>query len=75
MKFESNVGSADRLLRGAAGVVLLVVSALGGMELGWAVVVFAFAALLLGTAVLGFCPGYLALGLHTTGRAQPPKAA
>jgi hypothetical protein len=56
----TNVGGIDRMLRIAAGVVLLALGAFG--PLGW----WGLIGLVpLGTALLGSCPLYTLLGLNT----------
>ncbi len=66
-----NEGTLDRALRGIAGLVLLGLALLSGaavLEAVWAfwgaVVV---GAVLLATAVTGFCPAYRLLGLDSCG--------
>jgi len=73
MKAWQNLGTLDRGLRAAAGVVLALLGAFGGFALPWAAVLFVFAALLLGTSAVGFCPAYLPFGLRTF--PHTPKAA
>lgn len=68
----ANVGSLDRVLRLAAGAVLLVAplalpdafAALGA----WRFVVFAAGGALVGTGIARFCPAYLPFGLNTCRR-------
>jgi hypothetical protein len=56
----TNVGGTDRMLRIAAGVVLLALGAFG--PLGW----WGLIGLVpLGTALMGSCPAYSLLGLNT----------
>jgi len=60
MKFTANVGSADRIIRAIAGIVLLALTLTGSIGLwGWIGVVP------LVTAFLKFCPAYAFLGLRT----------
>jgi hypothetical protein len=60
-----NEAGWDRVLRVAAGVVLLYVgwSALSGSTLGIALGIVAFLPLL--TGILGWCPAYSLVGIHT----------
>jgi hypothetical protein len=56
----TNVGGTDRMLRIAAGAVLLALGAFG--PLGW----WGLIGLVpLGTALMGSCPAYSLLGLNT----------
>ncbi len=61
-----NMGSADRKLRAfIVAPVLIVVGLLVGPA-GWlAIVLYALAAVMLGTAAVGSCPLYLPFGLRT----------
>ncbi len=67
-----NVGGIDRVLRVAAGAILLpagIVLAAGGHPPGWTLAIVG--ALLLASGALGFCPPYVLLGIST---ARPPCA-
>ena len=57
---NANVGSTDRLIRGAVGILLILGAVFG---LSW----FAglIGAVLLGTAYLRFCPAYAAFNVRT----------
>jgi hypothetical protein len=71
-----NMGTLDRVLRAIAGIVLVAVGALAGLGTAWSVVTFGVAALMLGTAAVGFCPAYLPLRLNTGARpTQSPRPA
>jgi len=60
MKFTTNVGSTDRIIRIIAGIVLLALTLTGTIGLwGWIGVVP------LVTAFLKFCPAYSILGVRT----------
>jgi hypothetical protein len=63
---NKNMGSADRRLRGlVVAPVLLVVGLLVGPG-GWlAVVLYALAAVMVGTAAASTCPLYAAFGLRS----------
>ncbi|HET6950635.1 MAG TPA: DUF2892 domain-containing protein [Acidimicrobiales bacterium] len=65
---KRNMGTVDRLVRAfvAAPVLIVVGFALGaGSLLG--IVAFVVAGVMLATAALGFCPGYIPFGLSTRG--------
>lgn len=64
---QKNVGSIDRAIRAIAGIVLLAVFFLGGLQGALATVVLVAGIVLLGTAVIGYCPPYALLGLNTCG--------
>ncbi len=65
---KHNVGTVDRVARGVLGIAALVwAAAVGWTSLG-AILLLALAALLLGTAAIGFCPLYRALGISTAPR-------
>jgi hypothetical protein len=59
------MGTVDRVLRAAVGIVLgyLIFSAQVGGIL--AVILGVFAVMLLGTAAVGYCPPYQLLGIRT----------
>ncbi|BDO43053.1 hypothetical protein CELL_01020 [Cellulomonas sp. T2.31MG-18] len=60
-----NMGSTDRIVRAVAAVVLVVVLLQVGVGSALGVVLIVLAALLAGTAAVGFCPLYKALHLST----------
>ncbi len=63
---NKNMGSADRKLRAFVVAPLLVVIAVLAGPAGWlAIVMYALAAVMLATSVVGFCPLYALLGLRT----------
>ncbi|AYO83105.1 MULTISPECIES: YgaP family membrane protein [Methylobacterium] len=66
----ANVGSTDRMLRLAAGII---VAGLGLTMLTdvWAYVAAGVGAVLALTALVGFCPAYTILGLNTCRRRIP----
>jgi len=60
------MGSADRKLRAFIVAPLLIVVGLLVGPAGWlAIVLYALAAVMLGTAAVGSCPLYLPFGLRT----------
>ena len=66
MKF-ANVGSADRMIRLIAGIVLLALPFLMGMPVSGtsAIAMLVVGAVLAFTAVIKFCPAYKILGVRT----------
>ena len=65
-----NVGSADRYVRGAAGIALMVYGGFVRVDvLGF--VLAAVGMVLLATAIASSCPIYTLLGLNTCGRKHP----
>jgi hypothetical protein len=71
----ANVGTVDRIARLVVGIVLLLVPfvpALTGLVAGWGALMWVLPAaglVLVGTAVLRFCPAYALAGIRTC----PPK--
>lgn len=70
----ANVGSVDRILRAAAGILLIVLClvppgdpVLLGLGL-WRWAVAALGAILLFTAAARFCPAYRLIGVNTCSR-------
>jgi hypothetical protein len=58
-----NVGTIDRILRAAAGIILIALVFVGPKTAwGWIGVIP------LATAFISFCPAYRLLGIRTTGR-------
>jgi len=62
---KKNVGSIDRILRGVIGVALIAVYFLGFATGTMAIVALVIGVVMLGTAVLGWCPPYALLGINT----------
>jgi len=56
---KKNVGSVDRLVRGAAGLGLIAWALMGGPVWAWIGVVP------LATSIIGWCPAYLPFGIST----------
>jgi len=72
---RQNIGRLDRTLRavGAAGLAPIGLFVLGGWHgslIG--ILVASLAGLLLVTSLTGFCPGYVPLGISTTGSDKAP---
>lgn len=65
----NNLGTTDRLVRLVAGLVLLVLGWSGAVD-GLAGTILKFLGFVpLATALIGFCPAYLPLGLSTRKKA------
>lgn len=63
---QANVGGIDRILRIAAGLVLIVLAATGTVGWwGW------LGLILLATGVFRFCPAYPLLGINSCGTRKP----
>jgi len=60
-----NVGNIDRMLRGAAGLVLLALAFFAGLSGAGFWIALVVGAVMLGTAGMRFCPAYSLLGLKT----------
>jgi hypothetical protein len=58
---KKNVGGIDRIVRAAAGIGLVAWALTGGPLWAWIGVVPIF------TAIVGWCPVYLPLGISTRG--------
>jgi hypothetical protein len=74
---NKNMGPADRKLRAFVLAPVLVVAGVLAGPAGWlAVVFYVLAAVMLGTAAVGYCPLYGLLGLNTrpTQKATAPAA-
>jgi len=65
MLFETNEGALDRIIRATVGIALLV---FGIKTVGRCKAVMLFlSGMLTASAVSGYCPAYLLLGIDTTG--------
>lgn len=68
---DKNVGTTDKRARLIVGAILLVVGVLSivGLPLlalgGWAWLVALVGLVMVGTALMGFCPAYTLLGVNT----------
>lgn len=60
-----NLNNPDRLVRTVVGLVLVAVAVPVGVASFAGVVLLLLAAVMLGTAAVGFCPLYVALGIST----------
>lgn len=68
---KRNIGTVDRVIRTVVGIGLVALAVTGVSAWGWLGLV------LLGTAVVGFCPPYALLGISTCGTSstEPKKSA
>lgn len=62
---KQNVGALDRLIRLAAGGILILLYASNGVLGAWSVVWLIIALILIIAGILGFCPVYSLLGINT----------
>ena len=62
-----NEGTADRALRAVAGAALAVLAFAAGLDGAAFWIALALGAVLLVTALTGFCPAYRLLGVNTCG--------
>jgi hypothetical protein len=60
-----NLSSTDRIVRAGLGVVLAALTALVGAGSITGVVLLILAVVMVGTAAVGFCPLYAAVGFST----------
>lgn len=72
---QKNVGSIDRSIRALAGGVLLAIFFTGVAEGALGIVAVVAGIVMLGTAVIGWCPPYSLLGINTCGVKQDPKTS
>lgn len=64
-KMKKNMGSPDKLIRVLIAVVIAVLYYLGKIEGTLAIVLLAFAIILLITSLVSFCPLYTLFGMNT----------
>jgi hypothetical protein len=62
---KPNMGTADRSIRAIAGITAVAVWALGLVEGTLGVIALVVGVVLIGTAVLRWCPPYDLLGINT----------
>ena len=62
---KQNVGTVDRIIRGILAAIIVVLYFTNAITGVWATVLLVIAALLLLTAVVGYCLLYSLLGIHT----------
>lgn len=70
-----NVGTVDRAARAVVGAAALAWAFVTGVSSGAGLALLLVAAVLLGTAAVGFCPLYRLLGLSTSNRHQVSRSA
>ena len=67
---KKNVGTIDRTIRGIAGIAAIIAYAMGMLSGTLGIVALVVGVVLIGTAVLGWCPPYALLGISTRGSEQ-----
>ena len=65
MKFGTNEGTIDRVIRIVLGIALAAVAVAGAVSAPWLYVVWVVAAIALVTGVVGFCPLYALFRVNT----------
>lgn len=65
MKFGTNEGTIDRVIRSVLGIALAAVAVAGAVSAPWLYVVWVVAAIALVTGVVGFCPLYVLFRVNT----------
>lgn len=60
-----NVGTPDRIIRVVLAAVAVVAAILVGLPSALGIVLLVVAAVLVGTAAVGFCPAYRVFGVST----------
>lgn len=63
--FKKNMGTADRVLRIAAALLIVVLYYAGVLSGPWAIGLLALASIFVLTSFVSFCPLYLPFGLST----------
>jgi hypothetical protein len=66
---KKNVGTIDRAIRGIAGLAGIALFATGMVAGTLGIVALVVGVVLLGTAIFGWCPPYMLLGINTGGSA------
>lgn len=61
----TNVGNIDRMLRGAAGLILLALALFAGLSGAGFWIALVVGVVMLATAGMKFCPAYTLLGVKT----------
>ena len=64
---RKNIGTADRALRVVAAAGAVAGSGVLGISTAWGIVLLAVAAVMVATALSGYCPIYSVLHVETTG--------
>jgi hypothetical protein len=65
MKFGTNEGTIDRVIRIVVGIALAAVALAGAVSAPWLYVMWVVAAIALVTGVVGFCPLYVLFRVST----------
>jgi len=68
---NKNVGTIDRAIRGIAGIIGIALYALGTLTGTLGIVALVAGIVLLGTAIIGWCPPYSLLGINTGAKKSP----
>lgn len=68
---KPNTSGIDRVIRILLAVVLVILGWKGMVHGTWAMVLYILAAVLLLTALVGFCPIYRVFGIRTTKKQEP----
>lgn len=64
--FKKNIGNIDRIIRIIAGIALVVVSFVLGLNTILSIIALIFGIILTLTALISFCPMYTILKIDTT---------
>ncbi len=64
---KKNVGTVDRAIRAIVGIIAIAAFALGMVQGTLGIVALVVGVVMLGTAVLSWCPPYALLGINTCG--------
>jgi hypothetical protein len=64
---KKNVGTIDRIIRGLVGIAAIAANFFDKVDGTLGIVALVVGAVMLGTAVLGWCPPYALLGINTCG--------
>lgn len=67
---KQNVGTIDRVIRGIAGIAAIAAYAMSMLTGTLGIVALVVGVVMIGTAVLGWCPPYALLGISTRGGAR-----
>ena len=63
---KKNMGNIDRILRLILGPIIFLIAVLVIHSTVWTVILAAIGIIFLLTAFVGFCPGYVPVGLNTS---------
>jgi hypothetical protein len=62
---KKNVGTVDRVIRGIIGIIAIAAFAMGMVEGTLGIVALVVGVVMLGTAIISWCPPYALLGINT----------